>query len=156
MSLLPYDVQLKRVSGQEDILLPQKMSAAASGFDLHAAVSEPIVLNPGERQLIPTGFALSMPPELEAQIRPRSGLAYKHGITTLNSPGTIDADYRGEVKVLLINHGQEPFTIQRNERIAQMVFQLVPQIQLTEVDELTETVRGAGGFGHTVDNWLLS
>ena len=90
-----------------------------------------------------------MPLELEAQIRPRSGLAYKHGITTLNSPGTIDADYRGEVKVLLINHGQEPFTIQRNERIAQMVFQLVPQIQLNEVSELTETERGTGGFGHT-------
>ncbi|NHW35281.1 dUTP diphosphatase [Paenibacillus aceris] len=149
LSLFKFDVQIKRVSGQEDILLPQKMSAAASGFDLHAAVSEPVVLAPGERQLIPTGFALSMPPELEAQIRPRSGLAYKYGITTLNSPGTIDADYRGEVKVLLINHGQEAFTIQRNERIAQMVFQLVPQIELQEVEELTETERGTGGFGHT-------
>lgn len=149
MSLSKFDVQIKRMNGQEDILLPQKMSEAASGFDLHAAVSEPIVLAPGERQLIPTGFALSMPPELEAQIRPRSGLAFKHGITTLNSPGTIDADYRGEVKVLLINHGQEPFTIQRNERIAQMVFQLVPAIELKEVSELTETVRGSGGFGHT-------
>ncbi|UKS31106.1 dUTP diphosphatase [Paenibacillus sp. HWE-109] len=125
------------------------MSELASGFDLHAAVSEPIILSPGQRELIPTGFALSMPPELEAQIRPRSGLAYKHGITSLNSPGTIDADYRGEVKVLLINHGQEPFTIQRNERIAQMVFQLVPQINLVEVTELTETDRGSGGFGHT-------
>jgi len=149
LSLYSYDVQIKRMPGNEDILLPQKMSAAASGFDLHAAVSEPVVLQPGERRLIPTGFALSMPPELEAQIRPRSGLAFKHGITTLNSPGTIDADYRGEVKVLLINHGQEPFTIARNERIAQMVFQLVPAIQLSEVDELTETERGAGGFGHT-------
>ncbi|OPH61981.1 deoxyuridine 5'-triphosphate nucleotidohydrolase [Paenibacillus ferrarius] len=149
LSLSKYEVQIKRVAGQEDILLPQKMSKAASGYDLHAAVSEPVVLAPGERKLIPTGFALSMPPELEAQIRPRSGLAYKHGITTLNSPGTIDADYRGEVKVLLINHGQEPFTIGRNERIAQMVFQLVPQIELAEVSELTETVRGAGGFGHT-------
>lgn len=149
MSLSKFDVQIKRVTGQEDILLPQKMSAAASGFDLHAAVSEPVVLAPGERQLIPTGFALSMPPELEAQIRPRSGLAYKNGITTLNSPGTIDADYRGEVKVLLINHGQEAFTIQRNERIAQMVFQLVPQINLQEVEVLTETERGTSGFGHT-------
>lgn len=149
MSLSKFDVQIKRVSGQEDILLPQKMSAAASGFDLHAAVSEPVVLAPGERQLIPTGFALSMPPELEAQIRPRSGLALKYGITTLNSPGTIDADYRGEVKVLLINLGQEAFTIGRNERIAQMVFQLVPQIDLVEVEELTETERGTGGFGHT-------
>ncbi|MDU0201304.1 MULTISPECIES: dUTP diphosphatase [Paenibacillus] len=149
MSLSKFEVQIKRVSGQEDILLPQKMSAAASGFDLHAAVSEPVILAPGERRLIPTGFALSMPPELEAQIRPRSGLAFKYGITTLNSPGTIDADYRGEVKVLLINHGQEAFTIGRNERIAQMVFQLVPQIDLVEVNELTETERGSGGFGHT-------
>ncbi|OCT13919.1 deoxyuridine 5'-triphosphate nucleotidohydrolase [Paenibacillus pectinilyticus] len=137
------------MEGQKDVLLPQKMSAAASGYDLHAAVDEQVILQPGERRLIPTGFALSMPPELEAQIRPRSGLAYKHGITTLNSPGTIDADYRGEVKVLLINLGQEPFVIERNERIAQMVFQRVPQIQLNVVNELTETVRGAGGFGHT-------
>jgi dUTP pyrophosphatase len=144
-----FQVQIKRLPGNEDIVLPKKMSEAASGFDLHAAVSETVVLRPGERQLIPTGFALSMPPELEAQIRPRSGLAYKHGITTLNSPGTIDADYRGEVKVLLINHGQEALTIQRNERIAQMVFQVVPVIELAEVDELTETERGSGGFGHT-------
>jgi dUTP pyrophosphatase len=144
-----FQVQIKRLPGNEDIELPMKMSEAASGFDLHAAVSESIVLSPGERQLIPTGFALSMPPELEAQIRPRSGLAYKHGITTLNSPGTIDADYRGEVKVLLINHGQEPFTIQRNDRIAQMVFQVVPFIELVVVSDLIETERGSGGFGHT-------
>ncbi|MGG1551192.1 MULTISPECIES: dUTP diphosphatase [Paenibacillus] len=149
MSRYEFDVQIKRLPGNEDVKLPQKMSDAASGFDLHAAVTEPVVLAPGERKLIPTGFALAMPDELEAQIRPRSGLAFKHGITSLNTPGTIDADYRGEVKVLLINHGQEPFTIQRNERIAQMVFQRVPQIQLREVDELTETARGAGGFGHT-------
>jgi dUTP pyrophosphatase len=149
LSSSSFQVQIMRLAGNEDIALPKKMSVAASGFDLHAAVSEPVVLKPGERQLIPTGFALSMPPEMEAQIRPRSGLAYKHGITTLNSPGTVDADYRGEVKVLLINHGQEPFTIQRNERIAQLVFQLVPVIGLTEVTELTETERGSGGFGHT-------
>lgn len=149
MSSNNFQVQIMRLSGNEDIALPQKMSEAASGFDLHAAVREPVVLQPGERQLIPTGFALSMPSELEAQIRPRSGLAYKHGITTLNSPGTIDADYRGEVKVLLINHGQVSFTIQRNERIAQMVFQLVPVIELAVVTELTDTKRGSGGFGHT-------
>ncbi|WP_249866519.1 dUTP diphosphatase [Paenibacillus konkukensis] len=125
------------------------MSQMASGFDLYAAVEEPATLNPGERALIPTGFSLAMPAELEAQIRPRSGLALKHGITSLNSPGTIDADYRGEVKVLLINHGQEPFVIRRNERIAQMVFQIVPAVELTEVDELSDTERGAGGFGHT-------
>jgi dUTP pyrophosphatase len=125
------------------------MSLLASGFDLYAAVGDPVVLNPGQRTLIPTGFSLAMPPELEAQIRPRSGLALKHGITTLNSPGTIDADYRGEVKVLLINLGTESFTIERNERIAQMVFQEVPQVQLIEVEELSDTDRGAGGFGHT-------
>ncbi|ALS21688.1 MULTISPECIES: dUTP diphosphatase [Paenibacillus] len=144
-----FEVRIKRLPGNEDIPLPQKMSQLASGFDLYAAVTEPVTLEPGARALIPTGFALAMPDELEAQIRPRSGLAFKHGITSLNSPGTIDADYRGEVKVLLINHGQEPFIIERKERIAQMVFQLVPQIRLTEVEELDDTVRGAGGFGHT-------
>lgn len=125
------------------------MSEWAAGFDLHAAVSEPLTLAPGERALVPTGFAMAMPRELEAQIRPRSGLAFKHGITCLNSPGTIDADYRGEVKVLLINLGQQPFVIERGERIAQMVFQTVPQVELAEVSELSETVRGEGGFGHT-------
>jgi len=125
------------------------MSEWAAGFDLHAAVAEPLTLAPGARALVPTGFAMAMPRELEAQIRPRSGLAFKHGITCLNSPGTIDADYRGEVKVLLINLGQEPFVIERGERIAQMVFQLVPQVEITEVAELSETVRGEGGFGHT-------
>jgi dUTP pyrophosphatase len=146
---LSYKVEIKRLPGNEDIVLPQKMSDLASGFDLYAAVAEPLTLNPGERCLVPTGFAIAMPPELEAQIRPRSGLAFKHGITALNSPGTIDADYRGEIKVLLINHGKEAFIIQRNERISQMVFQNVPQIQLEEVEELSDTVRGAGGFGHT-------
>ncbi|MUG66707.1 deoxyuridine 5'-triphosphate nucleotidohydrolase [Paenibacillus sp. 7541] len=142
-------VQINRLPGNEDIKLPVKMSELAAGFDLHAAVEEPVVLAPGERKLIPTGFAIAMPGELEAQIRPRSGLAYKHGITCLNAPGTIDADYRGEVKVLLINLGQEPFTIERNERIAQMVFKTVPAVEFVEVDELSDTVRGAGGFGHT-------
>jgi dUTP pyrophosphatase len=144
-----YPIQLKRLPGNEDISLPRRMSEWAAGFDLHAAVTEPVVLAPGERALIPTGFAMAMPKELEAQVRPRSGLAFKHGITSLNSPGTIDADYRGEVKVLLINHGQQPFTIERGERIAQLVFQLVPQVTLEEVEELSDTVRGAGGFGHT-------
>ncbi|QGQ96280.1 dUTP diphosphatase [Paenibacillus psychroresistens] len=146
---LSYKVEIKRLPGNEDIVLPQKMSDLASGFDLYAAVAEPLTLNPGERVLVPTGFAIAMPAELEAQIRPRSGLAFKHGITALNSPGTIDADYRGEIKVLLINHGKEAFIIQRNERISQMVFQIVPQIQLEEVEELSDTVRGTGGFGHT-------
>ena len=146
---LSYNVQLKRLAGNEDIEIPRKMSELASGFDLYAAVAKEMVLSPGERALVPTGIAIAMPGGLEAQIRPRSGLAFKHGITCLNTPGTIDADYRGEIKVLLINLGQEPFTITRNERIAQMVFQIVPEVELTQVDELSETVRGAGGFGHT-------
>jgi dUTP pyrophosphatase len=144
-----YPVQLKRLPGNEDIPLPRRMSEWAAGFDIHAAVAEPVVLAPGERALIPTGLAMAMPQELEAQVRPRSGLAFKHGITCLNTPGTIDADYRGEVKVLLINLGSEPFAIERGERIAQVVFQRVPQISLSEVEELPDTLRGAGGFGHT-------
>ncbi len=145
----PFKVEIKRMPGGEDMPLPLKMSAGASGYDVHAAVDEPVEIAPGERRLIPTGFALAMPNGLEAQIRPRSGLAFKHGITTLNTPGTIDADYRGEVKVLLVNLGLEPFVVRRGERIAQMVFQTVPEIDLSEVRELDETERGAGGFGHT-------
>ncbi len=144
-----YQVQLKRLPGNEDIPLPKQMSEWAAGFDVHAAVAETLVLGPGARALVPTGFAMAMPRELEAQVRPRSGLAFKHGITCLNTPGTIDADYRGEVKVLLINLGSEPFAIQRGERIAQIVFQRVPQVSFTEADELPETMRGEGGFGHT-------
>jgi dUTP pyrophosphatase len=144
-----HQVQIKKLPGNEDIPLPQKMSDLAAGFDLYAAVEKPLTLAPGHRALVPAGFAMAMPPNLEAQIRPRSGLAFKHGITCLNSPGTIDADYRGEVKVLLVNLGQQHFTIERKERIAQMVLQFVPQIELTEVNELSDTARGEGGFGHT-------
>lgn len=144
-----YNVRIKRLPGCEDVPLPAKMSPGASGFDVHAANAEDIVLAPGERKLIPTGFALSMPEGLEAQIRPRSGLAFKNGITALNTPGTIDADYRGEVKVLLVNLGTEPFIVRRGERIAQMVFQEVPVVELTEAEELDSTERGEGGFGHT-------
>lgn len=146
---LSFEVQINRLAGNEDIELPRKMSELASGFDLYAAVAEELTLQPGQRALVPTGIAIAMPGGLEAQIRPRSGLALKHGITCLNTPGTIDADYRGEIKVLLINLGQEPFVIRRNERIAQMVFQIVPEVNLVQVDKLSETVRGAGGFGHT-------
>ncbi|MFC6331113.1 dUTP diphosphatase [Paenibacillus septentrionalis] len=135
--------------GNEDLAIPKRMTEGSAGFDLQAAVNEPVTLAPGERKLIPTGFAMAMPNELEAQIRPRSGLAYKHGITCLNSPGTIDADYRGEVKVLLINLGSESFTIERGERIAQMLFGLVPSVRNEEAEELPDTIRGAGGFGHT-------
>jgi len=144
-----YEVRIKRLPGGEGLPLPRRMSEWAAGFDVHAAVDEPVTLQPGERRLIPTGFAIAMPRELEAQIRPRSGLALKHGVTCLNTPGTIDADYRGEVKVLLINLGSEPFTISRGDRIAQMVFQEVPPVRLVEAEELDDTGRGAGGFGHT-------
>lgn len=125
------------------------MSDYASGFDIHAGVGESITLLPGERVLISTGFALEMPKGIEAQIRPRSGLALKHGITLLNTPGTIDADYRGEVKVILINLGQENFLINRGDRIAQLVFIEVPEIHLEQVKDINQTERGTGGFGHT-------
>ncbi|MBN6185777.1 dUTP diphosphatase [Aneurinibacillus sp. BA2021] len=146
-----YDVNVKitLLPGNEDIGIPQKMTDAASGFDLKAAIAEPVTLQPGERALIPTGFAVAMPDNLEAQVRPRSGLAYKKGITTLNAPGTIDADYRGEIGVILINHGTEPFSIERGDRIAQLVFQWVPRVQLIQVESLDDTERGDGGFGHT-------
>lgn len=144
-----FQVLFKRMPGNEDLNIPKRMTEGSAGFDLQAAVDEPVTLEPGQRKLIPTGFAMAMPIELEAQIRPRSGLAYKHGITCLNSPGTIDADYRGEVKVLLINLGDQPFMIERGERIAQMLFGLVPKVIIDEADELPETLRGAGGFGHT-------
>jgi dUTP pyrophosphatase len=142
-------IPIKRLPGNEDLPLPSKMTEGASGFDLYAAVAEDIILLPGERKLIPTGFATAIPIGWEGQIRPRSGLALKHGITTLNSPGTIDADYRGEVGVILINHGQGPFVVKRKERIAQIVFVEVYPVILQEVDSLDDTDRGSGGFGHT-------
>lgn len=148
---MPYEVLIKRLEGNEDLPLPRQMSALAAGFDLHAAVKpdEPVILQPGERALVPAGIAIAMPAGMEAQVRPRSGLAVKHGVTVLNAPGTIDADYRGEIKVPLINLGQEPFVVRRGERIAQMVFQLLPDIRLVEADVLDSTERGEGGFGHT-------
>lgn len=144
-----YQVPIYRRPGHEDLPLPQRMSAGASGFDLVAAVTEDVVLEPGARTLVPTGISLALPVGLEAQIRPRSGLALKNGVTTLNSPGTIDADYRGEIGVILINHGEKPFVIKRGLRIAQMVIQKVPHIEWEEVEVLSETERGSGGFGHT-------
>ena len=132
--------------------LPAYESQFASGMDLRANLEGSVVLQPGERKLIPTGLFIEVPEDCEAQVRPRSGLAMKHGITVLNSPGTIDADYRGEVKVLLINLSQEPFEIQSGERIAQMVVSRFQQVQWQEVDSLeglSQTERGAGGFGHS-------
>jgi dUTP pyrophosphatase len=142
-------VQIKRCPDCDDVPLPQYMTAHAAGMDVCAAVREAVVIEPGQRALIPAGFSIALPPGVEAQIRPRSGLAINHGIGLLNAPGTIDADYRGEVKIILINHGQEPFTIQRGERIAQMVIHRVLESRWEEVSELPPTVRDAGGFGHT-------
>ena len=129
--------------------LPKYATPQSAGVDLYADLSSPFVLNSGERTLVPTGIFMELPVGYEAQVRPRSGLAVKHGITVLNSPGTIDADYRGEVKVILINHGKEAFTIENGERVAQMVIAKHEQAQWTEVTELSDTQRGSGGFGHT-------
>jgi dUTP pyrophosphatase len=125
------------------------MTEQAAGVDLQAALDAPFTLHPGERALVPTGIALEIPPGYEAQVRPRSGLALRHGIALVNSPGTIDADYRGEIGVILINLGSEPFTVANGERIAQLVFARFERARFVEVAELTESTRGTGGFGHT-------
>ncbi len=144
-------IAIKRLNPEKDadIPLPRYMTPHAAGMDICAAIEQPLVLAPGRIALIPTGFAMALPQGFEAQVRPRSGLAIKHGITVVNSPGTIDSDYRGEVKVGLINLGPEPYAIQRAERIAQMVVQQVCQLAMCEVDELDETERSSGGFGST-------
>ena len=142
-------VQIVRNSASKDVPLPVRMTEHAAGYDIHAAVEGPTVIKKGEIKVIPCGFSMAIPPGYEAQIRPRSGLASKSGITLINSPGTIDADYRGEVKVPLINHGPADFTIERGMRIAQMVIATVPDSEVVEVDSLDETARGEKGFGHT-------
>lgn len=144
-------VQVQRLPHAEGLALPAYQSAHAAGLDLLAAVPEdtPLTMQPGQRALVPTGLMIAVPPGHEAQVRPRSGLAFKHGVTVLNSPGTVDADYRGEVSVLLINHGDEPFTIRRGERIAQLVIAAVTQANLVVVAALPSTDRGSGGFGST-------
>lgn len=141
--------QFRKLPHGSDLPLPSYESDAAAGMDLRAAVQETMTLKPGARMLVPTGLQMAIPHGYEAQIRPRSGLAYKHGITMLNSPGTIDSDYRGEVKVLAINHGSEPFTISHGDRIAQMVIAPVSQAVIKEVETLDETERNEGGFGST-------
>jgi dUTP pyrophosphatase len=142
-------IRIKRLSSGSDLPLPVRMTEHAAGFDLHAAVDQAITLQQDEIQLVPCGFAMAIPPGYEAQVRPRSGVASRYGITMINGPGTIDADYRGEVQVPLINLGKQPFVIERGMRIAQMVIMPVPEVQLVEVEELDETPRGHGGFGHT-------
>jgi dUTP pyrophosphatase len=143
------EIQIKRLPNGEGLPLPAKKTASAAGFDLAAAVAEPVVIGPGKRALIPTGFAIALPEGYEGQVRPRSGLATEHGVTVLNAPGTIDADYRGEVKVPLINHGERDFVVTRGMRIAQLVVAAVAPAALVEVPELGETERGQGGFGST-------
>ncbi len=136
-------------AANRDLPLPRYTSANASGMDVAAALSEPLVLVPGEIALVPSGFAVAIPPGFELQVRPRSGMAIKHGITVVNAPGTIDADYRGEIKVGLINLGKEVYQIQRGDRIAQLVLAPVARALIRQVEQLDATSRGSGGFGHT-------
>jgi dUTP pyrophosphatase len=145
------NIEVQILPNAQGLPLPSYQSADAAGLDLLAAIQHdvPIKLMPRHRVLVPTGFIIAVPPGYEAQVRPRSGLAFKHGVTVLNAPGTIDADYRGEVCVLLINHGEEPFTVSRGERVAQLVIAPVTRANLTVAATLSSTVRGSGGFGST-------
>lgn len=142
-------ILFKKLPHAKDLPLPEYESKSAAGMDIRAALEAPVTLKPGERTLIPTGLQMSIPDGFEAQIRPRSGLAIRNGITMLNSPGTIDADYRGEVKVIAINHSNEAFTVEHGDRIAQMVIAPVTQFPVKEVNDLSSTDRGEGGFGST-------
>lgn len=144
-------VEVRPLSHFEGLVLPAYETSGSAGMDVRAAVpeAEPMVLAPGARAMVPTGLSVAIPEGYEIQVRPRSGLAAKHGLTCLNTPGTIDSDYRGEIKVILINLGAEPFTIQRGERIAQLVLAPITRLAWQEVDTLGETERGAGGFGST-------
>ena len=141
-------VKVKMLEGN-DLPLPAYATKGAAGFDLSACISTELTLAAGEIKLIPTGLSFEIPEGYELQIRPRSGLAAKNGISIVNTPGTIDSDYRGEVKIIMVNHSKTPFVIKRGERIAQAVLNAAPQAQLIEAEELTDTTRGAGGFGHT-------
>ena len=142
-------LQVRRLPGSEDIALPEYETEGASGLDLRAAVKEELTLHPGEIRLVPTGLAVSIPPGYEGQIRPRSGLALRYGIGMVNSPGTIDSDYRGEIGLVVVNWGREPFVIKRGDRVAQMVIAAVSKAEVVEVDDLESTARGEGGFGHS-------
>ena len=148
---LPIAISLQWLPHGAGLPVPKVQTALSAGADLCAAVpaDQPVTLIPGARAIIPCGFAMALPAGYEAQVRPRSGLAAKHGVTVLNSPGTVDADYRGEVKVILVNLGQVDFTVTRGERVAQMVIAAVVQPAFAEVEELDETIRGSGGFGST-------
>jgi len=143
------DVKVTRLPHGADLPLPEYQSVQAAGLDLLAAISADLIILPGQRALVPTGIAIALPAGSEAQVRPRSGLAARNGVTVLNTPGTIDADYRGEIQVILINLGHEPFVVKRGTRIAQLVIAPVQHASLTEVRELPDTQRGGGGFGST-------
>ena len=142
-------IRIRRLAHADGLPLPAYETPGAAGMDVRAAVEVPLTLAPGAIAMVPTGFALELPEGFEMQVRPRSGLAARHGITLPNSPATVDSDYRGEVRVIVQNLGPEPFVIERGMRIAQMVLQRVPRVQWVEVEELSATTRGAGGFGHT-------
>jgi dUTP pyrophosphatase len=145
------EVQVRRLHPErdQDLPLPAYMTSGASGMDVCAACVEPLTIPPGERRLVPTGLALAIPPGYEVQVRPRSGLALRHGVTILNAPGTIDSDYRGELAVILVNLGSEPFLVRRGDRIAQLVVATVVRVTVTLAEALRSTERGEGGFGHT-------
>ena len=143
------NILIKYLNESKDLYKIEKATKGSAGFDLLASITEPLELNSGKSLLIPCGFSLQMPNHFEAQVRPRSGLALKNSITVLNTPGTIDSDYRGEICVILINHGQISFKISRGMRIAQIIFKETPKVNLVEVDELDNTKRGSGGFGST-------
>jgi dUTP pyrophosphatase len=148
-SAAPVTVRITRLPGARGLPLPERATEGSVGFDLHAALERELVLEPGERALVPTGFAIAVPEGHEGQVRPRSGLALRHGLVLPNAPGTIDADYRGELQVIVLNAGREPITLRRGDRIAQIVIAPVAAARFVEVESLDETARGAGGFGHT-------
>lgn len=149
MTMSALRVDLKQLPHSADLPLPEYATAQSVAVDLQAAIDGKLVLQPGKRAMVETGIAIALPAGFEAQVRPRSGLAAKNGVTVLNSPGTIDADYRGEIKVILINHGEDAFEIERGMRIAQLVVAPITQVRWNAVDDLDETARGAGGFGST-------
>lgn len=145
----PVRVELRWLDERGDRALPAYESEGAAGLDIRARLEEPVTIDPGETALVPTGFAIGLPEGYEAQLRPRSGLALKHAVSLPNSPGTVDSDYRGEVQIILINHGREPFIVEDGMRIAQMVIAPVSRVTIEEVPHLSETTRGSGGFGST-------
>jgi len=149
LTMLPVRISIQRLPGNDDLALPAYETEHASGMDLRAAVTETTVIQPGARLAVPTGICIAIPPGYEGQVRPRSGLAFREGISMINTPGTIDADYRGEIKVLLINLGEKPFLIRRGDRIGQLIVAPVARVEWQELQSLDITLRGEGGFGHT-------